>query len=251
MISRLLTAGLLLFGGWQLGQGAYLLAKAELAQWLLAQAWAEMQANAQRESASDGMNQHDGVAQDPLNSVASHHDNDAAGVDGKSAGLKPVPPWPWADTWPMAKMNWPSLNKELIVLEGASGRNLAFGPARLSASAVPGQPGVSVIGGHRDTHFEFLQQVLIGDEFVVEMADGVEHRFQVTEIIIADVRESQIRLDSDVAKIALVACYPFSELGAESPLRYLVLADLIQVKKTGKVERVPPTTQKLLTTMSV
>ncbi|MCG8670667.1 MAG: class GN sortase [Pseudomonadales bacterium] len=238
MISRLLTAGLLLFGGWQLGHGAYLLAKAELAQWLLEQAWAEMQANAQRI---------DTQRADLIENSAS---GDSA-VEKKGANLKPVPPWPWADTWPMAKMKWPSLNKELIVLEGASGRNLAFGPAHLSASTMPGQTGVSVIGGHRDTHFEFLQQVLIGDEFVVQMANGDEYRFQVKEIIIADVRESQIRLDSDIAKIALVACYPFSDLGAGSPLRYLVLADLMLTKKTGKVERVPPTTQKLLTTMSV
>lgn len=213
---KLLLAGLVLFGGWQLGQGAYLLAKAELAQWLLQQAWQEMQTAAKVSATS----------------------NQAA---------QKVPPWPWADTWPLAKLYWDSHDQELIVLAGGTGRNLAFGPAHISASALPGEQGVSVIGGHRDTHFAFLQNVAIDDEFALERINGELLRFQVKEILITDVRESRIALDSPVAKIALVSCYPFTDWEAGSPLRYLVIAELI----SSKVEQVPPTTSKMLTTMSL
>ena len=40
-------------------------------------------------------------------------------------------PWPWADTWPVGRLAVPRLEVDQIVLAGATGRTLAFGPARL------------------------------------------------------------------------------------------------------------------------
>lgn len=220
---RLLMAGLVVFGGWQMGHAGYLLAKAELAQWLLEQAWLEMR------------------QQPPA-------DSDSAGR------VTTVPPWPWADTWPLVRMHWPALGVNQIVLAGASGRNLAFAPAHLSASVAPGDTGMSVIGGHRDTHFAFLQDVMIGDEFVLETVQGFRIGFQVKEIHITDVRHSRIALDASVPKIALVACYPFVDWEAGSPLRYLVIAEAIEhiaASHRQKVEQVPPTTAEMLTTISL
>jgi hypothetical protein len=37
-------------------------------------------------------------------------------------------PWPWAYTWPIARLMLPFKEIELIVLNGAYGRSLAFGP---------------------------------------------------------------------------------------------------------------------------
>jgi hypothetical protein len=65
----------------------------------------------------------------------------------------PVPPWPWADTWPVARLQVPAAGVNLLVLAGDSGNALAFGPGHARASAQPGQSGTVVIGGHRDTHF--------------------------------------------------------------------------------------------------
>ncbi len=44
---------------------------------------------------------------------------------------KPHPPWSWADTHPVARLRIPRLGYDEIVLEGATPRTLAFGPARL------------------------------------------------------------------------------------------------------------------------
>ena len=46
---------------------------------------------------------------------------------------KPAP-WPWADTYPVARLSAKGGDVELIVLEGGSGRTLAFGPGHLSIS---------------------------------------------------------------------------------------------------------------------
>ena len=44
------------------------------------------------------------------------------------AGQKEVRPWPWADTWPVARLIVPRLKVDLFVLAGSSGRTMAFGP---------------------------------------------------------------------------------------------------------------------------
>lgn len=133
-------------------------------------------------------------------------------------------PWPWADTWPVARMLVPRLDVDLIVLEGGSGRTLAFGPGRLSGSVVLGNRGVSVIGGHRDTHFAFLQRVILGDKILVENEHGKREQYVIEHIEISDIRHSKINLDSDDALIVLVTCYPFHELESGGSLRYVVVA---------------------------
>src|SRR5690348_1338446 len=54
---------------------------------------------------------------------------------------KPHPPWPWADTYPVARLRIPRLDYDEVVLEGATPRTLAFGPARLFSGAGLGEPG--------------------------------------------------------------------------------------------------------------
>jgi sortase A len=59
-----------------------------------------------------------------------------------------------------------------MVLEGSSGRNLAFGPVHDPASVAPGVPGNSVIEGHRDTHFKILRDAKPGDHVSIEAVSG-------------------------------------------------------------------------------
>jgi sortase A len=106
---------------WQLAAGAWIPAKAWLAQQLIERAWAEAMASG-----------------------------------------KPAPPWPWADTTPVARLVVPSLGVDEIVLEHATGRSLAFGPGHLDGSAMPGDAGLAIVSGHRDTSFRFLADLKIG-----------------------------------------------------------------------------------------
>ena len=75
---------------------------------------------------------------------------------------KNIKPWPWADTWPVARLQMNDA-VDLYILEGANGSALAFGPGHMRSSAYPGTAGVSIVAGHRDTHFRFLQQLVTGD----------------------------------------------------------------------------------------
>ena len=53
------------------------------------------------------------------------------------AGEAMPKPWPWADTWPVARLRMQHPSVDLIVLAGAYGRTLAFGPGHVTSSALP------------------------------------------------------------------------------------------------------------------
>lgn len=137
-------------------------------------------------------------------------------------------PWPWADTTPVARltMSGPAA-VDLYVLEGASGRNLAFGPVHDPASALPGERGNSVIAGHRDTSFSFLRSVRVGDRLSVSRRGAVSW-FAVSDVRVVDSRITRIALAADTARLTLVTCYPFDALVPGGPMRWVVTADAIE-----------------------
>lgn len=143
------------------------------------------------------------------------------------SGEERAVPWPWADTWPVARLTSKERGVDLIVLAGGSGRTLAFGPGHLSASAMPGETGNAIIGGHRDTHFQFLEDVEVGEFLGIETAQGQRHLYEVIGVDIVDSRRGALVLDTDAAMLSLVTCYPFDALEAGGPLRYVVTARML------------------------
>jgi len=180
---RSLALALLLLGAAQFGHGAWIQAKAWLAQDLIARAW-----------------------------------------ERTLAGERAVKPWPWADTWPVAKISAPSLGVERFVLAGAGGAVLAFGPGHLDGTPLPGAPGNSVIGGHRDTHLAFLRRLRPGDPIVVQRVDGVSVVFRVFEADVLDQRDVWVTKQEGPTRLTLVTCYPFDALRAGGRQRYVVFA---------------------------
>jgi len=114
-----------------------------------------------------------------------------------------------------------------VVLEGSSGRNLAFAPTHDSASVLPGEPGNSVISAHRDTHFRELEHARVGDPIQVERADGQRFMFSVTDVRVVDSTVKRIALDGDEPTLTLVTCYPFDAISPGGPLRFVVTAHWI------------------------
>jgi sortase A len=148
--------------------------------------------------------------------------NRAWAATRESGGADRVRPWPWADTWPVARLHFASSAEPLTVLAGASGRNLAFGPALMDGSAELGSPGVSVIAGHRDTHFRALADLALGERFEIELPDGSSRAYEVAAIDVVDSSSSALRLDAAQSTIALVTCWPFDALAPGGTLRFVV-----------------------------
>lgn len=149
------------------------------------------------------------------------------------ADRRRVRPWPWADTWPVARLTLPASRAPLIVLAGASGRNLAFAPAHMDGSALPGHAGVSVIAGHRDTHFRALESLAAGDHFEIEQPDGQTYTYEIVAVDVVDAREASIRLDAEGRRVMLVTCYPFDAVTPGGPLRYVVTGEVRAPSQNG------------------
>jgi sortase A len=181
----ILVATLIALAAWQLAAAAWIDAKAIVAQRLIGHAWSR----------------------------------------SSSAGGEPVKPWPWADTWPVARLQVPAHGKDLYVLAGASGHALAFGPGLEMASSLPGATGVSVIGGHRDTHFAFLRELRAGSLIRITLPGGEWHDYQVAGSHIVDAARETLPLHRGLpSQLLLVTCYPFNTVLAGGSLRYVVSA---------------------------
>lgn len=134
-----------------------------------------------------------------------------------------VKPWSWLDTYPVARISVPRLGESAVVLEGASGQALAFGPAHVAGTPAAGEEGTAVYAAHRDTHFSFLNAVQIGDEINVTRRDGIPVRYRVTGHDVRRWDQSGIDPQAPGRHLVLATCWPFNAV-THGPLRYLVFA---------------------------
>ena len=136
------------------------------------------------------------------------------------AGRPAPPPWPWADTRPAAVLEAPALGVRQFVLEGASGRNLAFGPV-FSNGTADGRD--LIISGHRDTHFRFLESLAKGDRVSIRRESGVGE-FEVVDAAVVDSRRVGMLVEPDIDRVRLVTCWPFDSPSAGGSMRYVITA---------------------------
>ena len=135
----------------------------------------------------------------------------------------PVKPWPWADTHPVAKLAVPKHGIERFVLAGDSGHAMAFG-AGMAGGVRPGEPGMVMISGHRDTHFRFLKRLEPEDAITLQ-SHGERFRYRVVSMTIADAKEGYMPIALPYQGLLLVTCYPFDELVPGGTARYVVVAE--------------------------
>jgi len=149
-----------------------------------------------------------------------------AWIESKHKGLG-IPPWPWADTKPLARLDFIQQGQSYIVLEGSSGRSLAFAPGHLPGSALPGTQGHIIISAHRDTHFSALESFSEHTIFTLEDLSGKKYYYQVKEISIIDTNITPLIQEPEKGLLTLITCYPFDTISAGSPYRYRVDAIII------------------------
>ena len=138
------------------------------------------------------------------------------------AGESDAKPWPWADTRAVAILEVPRLGLREIVLEGSSGRNLAFGPTLVNPGRLD-QTSDRILSGHRDTHFSFLRELKTGDLLRLRTTTEIrDYRVSWQEAV--DIRQQQLVFDDSIDRLTLLTCYPFDAAMAGGPLRWVVTA---------------------------
>ena len=157
--------------------------------------------------------------------LAQYLINDAWNDSIRSGGSQK--PWRWADMHPVMKLSSEKHKQELIVLSGDKGNSLAFAPGHNLSSYMPNQGGTTVISAHRDTHFEFLQDVSISDVFELTDRNNKTMSYKVSNIKIIDATKQDISIHSNQDELKMITCYPFDAIVARGPLRYVVTAKMI------------------------
>ncbi len=114
-----------------------------------------------------------------------------------------------------------------MVLEGNSGRNLAFGPVLVDGTL---DSRDRVISGHRDTHFRFLASLKKGDRVRLETRQ-LSRWFEVRQMEVIDSRNRELVIEPGIERLSLVTCYPFDSFQTGGPLRYVVTA--VAGRRTG------------------
>jgi sortase A len=138
------------------------------------------------------------------------------------------PPWPWADTRPVARLRIPRLDYDEIVLDAATPRTLAFGPARLLSSAAPGEPGNLVLAGHRTSWFRPIEALAAGDSIELEWFDArrgrlLERIYTVIALRVVLPEDVSLLAPTSDDALTLITCYPFKR-SPRSPQRFVVRA---------------------------
>jgi sortase A len=119
----------------------------------------------------------------------------------------------------------PKLNFSAVVVEGTSRRQLLLGPGHMPKSAAPGEPGNSVITGHRDTFFRHIADLDKGDQILVQRS-GSSYTYEVSYKKIVKPTDLWVTEPSSDARLTLVTCYPIYYIGP-APERLIVVAKLV------------------------
>jgi sortase A len=138
------------------------------------------------------------------------------------SGEPDAKPWPWADTHAVAILEVPRLGLREIVLEGSSGRNLAFGPTLVNTTQLD-RSADRILSGHRDTHFSFLKELQTGDLLRLRTTSGTRN-YRVSWQEAVDSRQQQLVIDESIERLTLLTCYPFDATTSGGPLRWVVTA---------------------------
>jgi sortase A len=138
-----------------------------------------------------------------------------------------IKPWPWADTFPIAELSFKRLKEDIVVLNGGDPTTLAFSAGAIAPFNQTNSAKPFVVAGHRDSHFAFLEDILMKD--VISMTDqhGQSQLYQVEAIDIVDASSGQLPVLANDSSLILITCYPFNAISSEANERYVITAKLL------------------------
>lgn len=118
----------------------------------------------------------------------------------------------------------PKLDVDMTMYEGIRLTTLEHGPGHWPGTAMPGDTGNVVVGGHRTSShqvFRNVDQLASGDEIIFRDEAG-EHTYHVNRVEIVDPSAIWIVDPSDTPTATLFACHP----PGSTSQRIVVFADL-------------------------
>lgn len=127
-----------------------------------------------------------------------------------------------------ARLQCERLDMDVAVFWGDSDQVFREGVGQYIGSFIPGYGGVVLLGGHDSMYFEPLEDVRIGDEFVIRTNYGI-YTYQVTETKIASNDDNEVYGNlTGQEQLVMYTCYPFGALIGIKEERFYVFADRVE-----------------------
>lgn len=128
-------------------------------------------------------------------------------------------------------LNIPRLESDLPIIEGTHEDELKHGVGHFDGTAYPLQQDQIVLSGHRDTVFQRMGELEIGDIMTMELEYG-EFDYEIVETKIVDADDRSIIVPTSPDEVLTVTtCYPFSYVGS-APDRYIITALPVDAETT-------------------
>lgn len=128
-------------------------------------------------------------------------------------------------------LNIPKLASEIAIIEGTHEDELAHGVGHYSGTAYPMQDDQIVLSGHRDTVFQRMGELDMGDIMIVQLPYG-DFSYEIVDMQIVDADDRTIIVPTSPDEVLTVTtCYPFSYVGS-APDRYIITA--LPVENSGE-----------------
>jgi LPXTG-site transpeptidase (sortase) family protein len=134
----------------------------------------------------------------------------------------------------LTRLSIPSIDFDAVVVEGSDHKALLLGPGHMEDTPDPGEPGNSVISGHRDTFFRHIHELEKGDEILVQR-DGRTFHYEVTGKHIVQPDDVSVLDPTKDAELTLITCYPTYYIGP-APKRLVVTSKLVDSTGVTKSE---------------
>jgi LPXTG-site transpeptidase (sortase) family protein len=112
---------------------------------------------------------------------------------------------------PIGQILIPSINVDVIMVEGVGKSDLKEGPGHWPETPFPGQGGNFVVSGHRTTYgkpFYNLDKVKVGDEITLVFPYAVV-TYSVTENFVVFPDEVETVGQQGIEEVSLAACHPW------------------------------------------
>lgn len=134
----------------------------------------------------------------------------------------------------LAFLRIPRIGVDEVLFEGVDRETLRGGPGHMPSTPIPGQPGNSVVSGHRTTYgspffdFDVLEP---GDQIEVETAIGT-HVYEIREILIVEPTDVWVTDDRAGGWLTLTTCHP--KFSARE--RLIVFAEMVEGPNAAFIE---------------
>ena len=118
-----------------------------------------------------------------------------------------------------------ALQATLPIYQGTDDNSLKKGVGHFIGSVMPGAKDNSVLSGHRDSVFEHIGSLKLGELLVVNTASG-SFTYKIVKFRIVEANDRTVIVPTPNAVLTLTTCYPFIFFG-NAPKRFVVSADLV------------------------